>query len=202
MKALKLSRNACRAFAVALACLVLVLGYWMTVHAWFVAPLMRQSEEIALLEMSHQRFSRLAAQVEAVSARLAAISEMPMAEGSLLTSFDPEIAKGQLMQLVLERSAHHSQSGLSCTVQNRVPAPVAIQGNLSRISLDVEIECGPRALAETLHRLETESPTLRVDGLSIQRLGAAVANGSEFQRWGGSFRVVGYQARDAGRQHD
>ncbi|MDR0280527.1 MAG: type II secretion system protein M [Paucimonas sp.] len=199
---MKPSASTRRLSAIALAVAALLLLYGLTLHLGFVLPLARQGEEQALLQLSYQRFARLEAQREQVKAHLDKAGETTMAEGSLLSGPEPEAAQAQLMQVVVDRLAQQADSGLPCSVLNRVPGPVAKEGRLARITLAVELECGPQALASTLHRLESEAPVLRVDAMAIRRMTEDRGDGAVFQRLSVNLQVVGYLIPGEGAGHD
>lgn len=202
MNAMKLSANARRFGAVALAAALLTLVYGLTIHPWFVGPMLQMNEEEALLLASYQRFTRLEAQREAVQARLDVASELPLAEGSLLMGPQPEAAQAQLMQLVVDRLDLQPGSGLPCSVLNRVPEPVTRQGQLSRIVVKADLECGPQALATTLHKLESEAPFLLVETVEIRRLEQEQSDGPALHRLAINLQLVGYMGQNEGQAHE
>ncbi|QVL18969.1 hypothetical protein KH389_27040 [Pseudomonas qingdaonensis] len=202
MNAIKLSANFSRFSAVALTVALLILVYGLTIHPWFVEPMLQINEEEALLLTSYQRFTRLEAQREAVKMRLDAVTESPLAEGSLLTGPSPEAAQAQLMQLVVDRVDLQPGSGLPCSVLNRVPKPVTKQGQLSRIVVDAELECGPQALATTLHRLESEAPFLLVETMDIRRLAQEQTDGPTLHRLAINVQLVGYLGQVEGQSYE
>lgn len=202
MNAIKLSRNAHRFAAVTLAAALLMLTYGLTIHPWFVKPMLKISEDEAQLLASYQRFTRLEAQREAIKARLDAETKSPLAEGSLLTGPELEAAQAQLMQLVVDRLDLQPSSGLPCSVFNRVPQSVTRQGQLRRIVLDTELQCGPQALAATLHKLESEAPLLLVESMDIRRLAQDQGDGAALHRLAINLRVVGFLGQNEGQVHE
>ena len=202
MTAINLSANARRFSALALAAVMLTLVYGLTIHSWFVEPLLKIGEEEALLLASYQRFTRLEAQRDTVKAQLDAVSASPLAEGSLLTGPGPEAAQAQLMQLVVDRLDLQPGSGLPCSVLNRVPEPVTRQGQLRRIVVQAELECGPQALATTLHRLESEAPFLLVETMDIRRLLQEQGDGPALHRLAINLQLVGYLGQTDGQAHE
>jgi len=202
MNAMKLSANARRFSAVALAAGLLMLVYGLTIHPWFVEPILRINEEETLLLGSYQRLTRLEAQREGIKARLDASTESPLTEGSLLTGPEPEAAQAQLMQLVVDRLDLQPGSGLPCSVLNRVPKPVTKQGQLIRVVVDVELECGPQALASILHKLENEAPLLLVEAMDIHRLAQEQGDGPALHRLGINLHLVGYLGHAEGQLHE
>ncbi|MCM8915450.1 type II secretion system protein M [Pseudomonas inefficax] len=199
---MKLSSNARRFSAVALAAALLMLVYGLTFHPWVVGPMLKINEEEALLRASYQRFTRLEAQREAVKARLDAETQAPLAEGSLLTGPEPEAAQAQLMQLVVDRLDLQPSSGLPCSALNRLPKPVARQGQLRRIVVDAELQCGPQALATTLHKLESETPFLLVEHMDIRRLPQEQSEGPALHRLAINLQLVGYLGQTEGQVHE
>lgn len=202
MNAMKLSANTRRFSAVALAFGLIMMLYGLTINPWFVEPILRMNEEETLLLLSYQRFTQLEAQRETIKLRLDAVSESPLAEVSLLTGPEPEAAQAQLMQLVVDRLDLKPGSGLPCSVLNRVPKLVTKQGQLSRVVVDVELECGPQALASTLHKLELEAPHLLVEAMGIRRLAQEQGDGPALHRLGINLQLVGYLGHAEGQVHE
>lgn len=199
---MKMSTNTRRFSAVALAVGLLMLVYGLTIHPWFIEPLLQINAEEALLQTSYQRFTQLEAQRDTIKARLDAVTESPLTEGSLLTGPEPEAALAQLMQLVVDRLDLQPGSGLPCSVLNRVPKPVTKQGQLSRIVVDVELTCGPQALATTLHKLESEAPFLLVEAMDIRRLAQEQSEGPALHRLAIDLQLVGYLGQTEGQAHE
>jgi general secretion pathway protein M len=197
-----LSRDAQRLCALALAAGVLALAC-MGLHGWFVAPLQRIAEEEQLMQLAHQRFARLVAQREAIKAQLEAAGERSVAEDGLLSGRAPEAAQAQSMQLVVDRLALQPASGPPCSVLNRSPGPLQAQGQLLRITLDVQLECGAEALASTLHRLESERPYLQVQALSVRRQGPMRMDGEAASGLlSVQVQLAGYLRGGEGGEHD
>ncbi|WP_110973392.1 type II secretion system protein GspM [Pseudomonas huaxiensis] len=200
---MRLNHDARRCGAVLLALMVVGLAYWLTIHAWFVAPLLRMAQEEGQMMIDHQRYARLEAQRETYKVRLEAASDSPMIAGTPLSAAGPEAAQAQVMQLVVERSAMNPESGLPCIVLNRIPRQVSEQGGLTKVVIEVALECGPQALATTLHRLEHQVPLLLIESMDIRRLDEmSPDNGHSPNRLAVQLQLSGYLARKQGARHE
>lgn len=164
-----LSPTAQRVCAVALALLAAVLAWWLLVQWWLLAPLAQISEEQTTLQAAHQRYAALEAQRDNVQRQLAALEQQPLPAGSLLTASSPEAATAQVMQLIVERALPAADSGLACSVVNRLPQTPSPAGGLVRVGVQAELECGIESLAAMLYRLENTTPYLKVDAFEIRR---------------------------------
>lgn len=202
MKVMKLGSSARRFSAVALAAVLLMLVYGLTLHPLIIKPMLQINEEESVLLASYQRLTQLEGQRESIKARLDAAPQAPQAAGSLLTGPEPEAAQAQLMQLIADRLDLQPSSGLPCSVLNRLPKPVTRQGQLSRIVVDAELQCGPKALATTLHKFENEVPVLLVETMSIRRLAQEESDGRALLRLAINLQLVGYLRKSEGQVHE
>lgn len=186
------SRLVQRFCAIALVAIVGLFIYMALIHWWLVAPLQQVADDEGLLLASYQRFAALEAQRSMIQTRLEKVRQHPLPMGSLLVANGPEAAMAQLMQLVSERISRTPASGLACSLMNRLPRPNEQMGQLLRIQMDVELECGIESLAQTMHRLESEPPYLKVEAFSIRSMGAAMHAPTSHGRLAVRLQVSGF----------
>lgn len=167
---MRLGRRAQRGSAVVLTAMAMVVAYFGLIHWWLVAPLQHIWEEEQALRSAYKRYAPLQAQRSVIQARLEETRQRPFPDGSFLAAGTAEAATAQLMQLVSSRTAPKTESGLDCSIKNRLPQSAEEAGEVLKIRVDVELECGIESLAKTLYRMETEPPFLKVDALSVQRI--------------------------------
>lgn len=185
--------------AIVLALVALWLAYWVLIHWWLVAPLQDIVQEEALLQASYQRYTTLAAQRGAIQAQLDSKQRNPLPPGSLLKADSEQAATAQVMQLVFERLASSPASGIPCTLMNRLPQAAQTAGELLRVRVDVDLECGIESLAGTLYRLENESPMLKVAAFNLRQL-QALRPGQG--RLGVKLQVIGFMEQVKVENHD
>jgi general secretion pathway protein M len=144
MNKLKLSSRDSRVAAIGLLLLALVIGYFVLLHWWFVAPLRQIRSEAALCQAASNAF---------------------------LAEDDPNTAAADLMQRVVDVVGSHTQSG-SCQVSQKVPIPnpPTTPGEPYRkAAVSINLSCDIESLAQVLQALEQGTPYVFIDDLSIYR---------------------------------
>ncbi|RMO98141.1 proteinral secretion pathway protein GspM [Pseudomonas syringae pv. philadelphi] len=192
---MRLGWGAQRACAIALALTALTIAYFGLIHWWLVAPLQRISEEEQVLRDLYTRYSALEAQRSAIQTRLEETRQRPLPKGSLLNASGPEAATAQLMQLISSRIFSKPERGLGCSIKSRLPQPVEAAGQVLKIRVDVELECGIESLTKTLYRMETEPPFLKVNALSIHRDSSAVGAQSRLNHLAVKLQIGAYLSK-------
>ncbi len=184
-----------RACALSLMVAAMFMAYFCLFHWWLVSPLQHISDEEQELQISYQRFAILESQRSVIQARLDETEKRPLPKGSFLVASGAEAATAQLMHLVSSRIASKPESGLSCSITNRLPQAAEEAGEVVRIRVDVELECGIESLIKTLYRMETEPPFLKVDALSIQRTESVISSQPFISRLAVKLQVTGYLSK-------
>lgn len=167
-----------RILAIALALVVLVLGYFVLLHWWFVAPQMDMDAQIRQLRADGQRYAAVIGQKRELEQRLARLRQGQDSSSALLPESDPSTASADLMQHVVDVTRKHQSQG-PCTVTQKMPVQTdAQQGPYSKVTVNISLSCGTRPLAAVLYDLEQGTPYLFVDNFSAYRSPVRSANGS------------------------
>ena len=160
-----------RIAAIALLLLVLLLGYFVLLHWWFVAPLQDIRSEMADLRDTHSRYAAAIADKPALQQRIAALGAGQAASSAFLAEDDPNTAAADLMQRVVDVVGTSTQGG-SCVVSQKMPMPnpPATPGEPYRkAAVSISLSCDIQPLAAVLQALEQGTPYLFIDDLSIYR---------------------------------
>jgi general secretion pathway protein M len=171
MNKLKLSPRDSRVAAIGLLLLALVIGYFVLLHWWFVAPLRQIRSDMVDLRDTQSRFAAAIAEKPALQQRIAALGAGQAASNAFLAEDDPNTAAADLMQRVVDVVGSHTQSG-SCQVSQKVPIPnpPATSGEPYRkAAVSINLSCDIESLAQVLQALEQGTPYVFIDDLSIYR---------------------------------
>ena len=169
-----------RIAAILLLLLALVVGYFVLVHWWFVAPLQTIHTQMADLRDTQSRYAAAIAEKPQLSRRLAALGAGQAASTAFLPEADPNAATAGLMQRVVDVAAAHPQGG-SCEVTQKMPLPNPPPDDgepYQKVAVSISLRCDMQPLAAVLHALEQGTPYLFVDDLSIFRNPVVAANGT------------------------
>ena len=171
MKTPSLSPRDSRVAAIGLLLLAVVIGYFVLLHWWFVAPLRQIRSDMVDLRDTQSRFAAAIAEKPALQQRIAALGAGQAASSAFLAEDDPNTAAADLMQRVVDVVGSHTQSG-SCTVSQKVPIPnpPATPGEPYRkAAVSINLSCDIESLAQVLQALEQGTPYVFIDDLSIYR---------------------------------
>jgi general secretion pathway protein M len=171
MKMAALNPRDSRIAAIGLLLLVLLLGYFVLLHWWFVAPLQQIRSEMADLRDTHSRYAAAIAEKPALQQRIAALGAGQAASSAFLAADDPNTAAADLMQRVVDVVAANTGGG-SCTVSQKMPlpSPPPTPGEPYRqAAVSISLSCDIQTLAAVLQALEQGTPYLFIDDLSIYR---------------------------------
>jgi general secretion pathway protein M len=171
MKMAALNPRDSRIAAIGLLLLVLLLGYFVLLHWWFVAPLQQIRGEMADLRDTHSRYAAAIAEKPTLQRRIAALGAGQAASSAFLAADDPNTAAADLMQRVVDVVAGNT-SGDSCVVSQKMPlpSPPPTPGEPYRqAAVSISLSCDIQTLAAVLQALEQGTPYLFVDDLSIYR---------------------------------
>ena len=171
MKMVQLKPRDSRIAAIALLLLVLLLGYFVLLHWWFVAPLQQIRSEMVDLRDTHSRYAAAIAEKPALQQRIAALGAGQAASSAFLAEDDPNTAAADLMQRVVDVVGTSTQGG-SCVVSQKMPMPnpPATPGEPYRkAAVSISLSCDIQPLAAVLQALEQGTPYLFIDDLSIYR---------------------------------
>ena len=171
MKMVQLNARDSRIAAIALLLLVLLLGYFVLLHWWFVAPLQEIQSEMVDLRDTHSRYAAAIAEKPALQQRIAALGAGQAASSAFLAEDDPNTAAADLMQRVVDVVGTSTQGG-SCVVSQKMPMPnpPATAGEpYHKAAVSISLSCDIEPLAAVLQALEQGTPYLFIDDLSIYR---------------------------------
>ncbi|OOG65389.1 general secretion pathway protein GspM [Rhodanobacter sp. B04] len=171
MKMTALNPRDSRIAAILLLLLAVVLGYFVLLHWWFVAPLRQINGEMADLRDTHGRYAAAIAEKPALQQRLATLGAGQAASSAFLANDDPNTAAADLMQRVVDVVGSNASGG-NCQVSQKMPLsnPPATPGEPYRkVAVSINLSCDMESLASVLHALEQGTPYVFVDDLSIYR---------------------------------
>jgi general secretion pathway protein M len=160
-----------RIAAILLLLALLVLGYFVLLHWWFVAPLRAIDAQMNDLRDAQSRYAAAIAERPQLERRIAALGAGQAASSAFLPEDDPNTASAGLMQRVVDVVAGHSQDG-RCEVTQKMPlpAPPTSDGEPYRkAAVSISLRCAIEPLAAVLHALEQGTPYLFIDDLSVYR---------------------------------
>lgn len=171
MKTLKLTPRDSRIAAIGLLLLAVLLGYFLLLHWWFVAPLHGIAAQMDDLRDTQSRYAAAIAEKPLLQKRIAALGAGQAASSAFLPEDDPNTAAADLMQRVVDVVAAHTTGG-SCTVTQKmpVPNPPSASGEPYRkAAISINLSCDIEPLVGVLQALEQGTPYLFVDNLNIYR---------------------------------
>lgn len=171
MKKLSLSPRDSRIAAIGLLLLAVVIGYFVLLHWWFVAPLRQIRSDMVDLRDTQSRFATAIAEKPALQQRIAALGAGQAASSAFLAEDDPNTAAADLMQRVVDVVGTSTKTG-SCVVSQKVPIPnpPATPGEPYRkAAVSINLSCDIESLAQVLQALEQGTPYVFIDDLSIYR---------------------------------
>ncbi len=180
MKALKLTPRDSRIAALGLLLLALLLGYFLLLHWWFVAPLHGIAAQMDDLRDTQARYAAAIAEKPQLQQRIAALGAGQAASSAFLPEDDPNTAAADLMQRVVDAVGAHTEGG-SCTVTQKMPVanPPAASGEPYRkAAVSINLSCDIQPLVGVLQSLEQGTPYLFVDNLSVYRNPVAARQGN------------------------
>jgi general secretion pathway protein M len=169
-----------RLLAIGLLLLVLLLGYFLLLHWWFVAPLEHIRSEMGDLRDTHGRYAAAIAEKPALQQRIAALGAGQAASSAFLATDDTNAAAADLMQRAVDAVAA-STVGNSCVVSQKMPLPnppAGVGEPYRKAAVSISLSCAMEPLVAVLQALEQGTPYLFVDDLSIYRNPVAVQQNS------------------------
>ncbi|WP_158882603.1 type II secretion system protein GspM [Rhodanobacter sp. L36] len=171
MKMSRLKPRESRIAAILLLLLVLVLGYFVLLHWWFVAPLRQMRADMSELRDTHSRFAAAIAEKPALQQRIAALGAGQAASSAFLAADDPNTAAADLMQRVVDVVGSNTQ-GSNCVVSQKttMPNPPTTPGEPYRkAAVSISLSCDIEPLSAVLNALEQGTPYLFIDDISMYR---------------------------------
>ena len=159
-----------RAAAIVLALVALAIAYFLLLHWWFVAPLMRVDSQMRDLQSIHAKYAAAIAEQPLLQKRVADLERGGATVGAFLSENDPSTAAADLIQRATDVVAAHAHEGAGCSMPSKMPIEQD-RGNepFRRVSVSITLDCGMQPLAAVLHDFDRGLPYLFVDNLTIAR---------------------------------
>ncbi|KGQ20851.1 general secretion pathway protein M [Lysobacter dokdonensis DS-58] len=157
-----------RWLALGLLVAALAIAYFVLLHPWWTVPMLDTEDRIADLQSRELRVRTQLAQAPAVERRLVQVREALRGRPGFLPEATPELATAGLVQRLEAVVAQASPGNRSCAITNRSPlADQRPAERFQRVTVQVRLRCGTGELATALHALESGSPRVFVENLSI-----------------------------------
>lgn len=163
---LKPERNG-RFLAVVLLLIVLLVGYLVGVHWWFVAPHLAVAEQMDELREQQQRFRDIVAQRPELEKRLAEVRSFEQSNQAFLAQSDANAASADLIQRL--KTAVGPQDQNRCSILTNQTINGGKPELYQRVTVQVRMRCDMEPLAKILYELENGKPYLFADQLMIYK---------------------------------
>ncbi len=147
----------------------LALLLWgLLVQPWWGAPLAAVDARIASLQQRQLRMRTEVAEAPAVGRELERARALAARSPGFLPEASAELATAGLVRRLETVVVQASPGNRSCAISNRAPlTDTAPAGRFPRVIVQVRLRCGAPELARVLYALESGSPRLFVDNLSV-----------------------------------
>jgi general secretion pathway protein M len=146
---------------------VLLVTYFVLIHAWWTVPMLELQDRIEGLQERDARARATLAQAPEIRKRLAAVREQAARVPGFMAESTTEQATAGLIQRLDTAVLEASPKNRSCAIQTRSPITEPRKERFPRAVVQVRLRCGTQELAAVLHSLESGSPRLFVDNLNI-----------------------------------
>jgi general secretion pathway protein M len=146
---------------------VLLVAYFVLIHAWWTVPMLELQDRIEGLQERDARARATLAQAPEIRKRLAAVREQAARVPGFMAESTTEQATAGLIQRLDTAVLEASPKNRSCAIQTRSPITEPRKERFPRAVVQVRLRCGTPELAAVLHSLESGSPRLFVDNLNI-----------------------------------
>ncbi|HEU0278126.1 MAG TPA: type II secretion system protein GspM [Rhodanobacteraceae bacterium] len=159
-----------RLAALALALVTLVLAYFLLLHWWFVAPLLRVDSQMRDLRQLHAKYAAAIAEQPLLERRVAELRRGGATVGAFLPGDDPSAAAAGLIQRATDVVAAHAQEAGGCNMPSKMPIEQPDNKEpFHRVSVSISLDCDIQPLAAVLYDFERGLPYLFVDNLNVAR---------------------------------
>ena len=173
----------------------LALAYLLLVHPWWTTPMLEANDRIASLQQRELRARMQMKQAPAIAIALQRARQLQASSPGFLPESTSELATAGLVQRLETVVAQASPGNRACAISNRSPQESPSHERFAKVTVQVRMRCGNAELAAVLHALESETPRLFVDNLSILSQGFFFLPGQNRGQGGGldvSFDLYGY----------
>lgn len=165
---LKPERNG-RFLALVLLAIVLLVGYLVGVHWWFVAPHLAVAEQMGELREQQQRFREIVAQKPELEKRLAEVRSFEQSNQAFLSQSDANAASADLIQRLKTAVTQHAPDQNRCQILTNQTINGGKPELYQRVTVQVRMRCDLEPLSSILYELETGKPYLFADQLMIYK---------------------------------
>lgn len=157
-----------RFLAVILLLIVLLLGYLLFVHFWFVSPHLALVDQRRDLAEQQHRYAELIKRKPLIEKRLEEVAAFEKGNQAFLSDPDATTAFGDLSDR-LKQAVDQALAGVParCLITGVSPSPNRDAEVYVRVSASVVLTCETETLIKVLYKLETSNPYLFVDRLSL-----------------------------------
>ncbi|MGF6493777.1 general secretion pathway protein M [Luteibacter sp. 621] len=174
----KMKPGESRIAAILLLLVVLVVGYFVLVHWWFVAPQLAMADDMNDLRDTQRRYAAAIAERPQLEKRLAMLEQGQTRSDAFLAGDDTNAAAAGLMQRIVDVAAAHKEDG-ACDVVQKMPVPAQDKAGdpYRKVTVNISLRCQMQPMAAVLHDIEEEAPYLFIEDFSIYRNPVAARNG-------------------------
>lgn len=161
-----------RPLALILFAIMVLVGYLLLVHWWFVAPHLRMAGEIRLLKEQQGTFLAAIAARPEIEQRLQEVRRFESGSPSFLPENDFDAAAAALYSRLRTLVEEKAPVAERCQIASHNPKRSGLDEQYERVTITVHLRCDIDDFAAVLHELEAGKPLLFVDELNIYRQGA------------------------------
>ena len=158
-----------RPLAVILLAIVVICGYLLLVHWWFVAPHLVMSSEISQLKEQEANFRAAIASRPQIEERLKQVGAFEAASPSFLPENDFDAAAAALYSRLKALVTEKAEVPERCELASHNPKRSTVEELYERVTISVHMRCDIDDFGEILHALESGKPLLFVDELNVYR---------------------------------
>lgn len=170
----------------------LALLYFVGLHWWFTAPMLRMGDEIEALRMEELTLRMEIEQKPALEAELARVRAFEAGNPGFLPETNRQLATAALVQRLEAVVSGASPNPNACQITARTPSESSDPEPFVRAVVQVRLRCAMPELGAVLHALESGSPQLFVDNLDLLSRRSYLGTGQEGGALDVSFDLYGY----------
>jgi general secretion pathway protein M len=158
-----------RLLAVTLTLIVLLLGYLLGVHWWFVAPHLEIASQMGDLREQQQRFLETSKQRTEIEKRLADVRNFEQSNQAFLAQNDAAGAASDLIQRMKQAVTEHGGDQNRCQVLTHQQLTGGKPELYEKVTIQVRMRCDLEPPSSIIYQLESGKPYLFVDQLMIYK---------------------------------
>ena len=162
-------KNNGRLMAVVLTLIVLLLGYLLGVHWWFVAPHLDVASQMGDLREQQQRFQETSKQRAEIEKRLADVRSFEQSNQAFLGQTDAAGAAADLIQRMKQAVTEHGGDQNRCQVLTHQKLTGGKPELYEKVTIQVRMRCDLEPLSSIIYQLESGKPYLFVDQLMVYK---------------------------------